>query len=58
MKQYEVRRHPMDGDFLRGTALYLVTFRCALQAGQRLSGVNREQSQAILVNLFNSLPLS
>jgi len=29
----------MDGDFPRGTALYLVTVGCALQAGQRLSGV-------------------
>jgi hypothetical protein len=39
VKRYEVRRHPMDGDFPRGTALYLVTVGCALQAGQRLSGV-------------------
>ncbi len=39
MKRCEVTRQLMDGDFPRGTALYLVTVRCALQAGQRLSGV-------------------
>ena len=57
MKRYEVTRHLMDGDFPR-QYLYTLSIGCALQAGQRLSGVDWGQDQATAVNPFNSLPLS
>ncbi len=59
VKRYEVRRHPMDGDFPRGTALYLVTVGCARAGGSTpvwggLGHAKRLQTTSPLLSLYDS----